>query len=31
MAQVTTVGVDLSKEVIVVCAGDAGRTVYFGS
>jgi transposase len=30
MNQITTVGVDLAKEVIVVCAGDAqGRTVYF--
>jgi transposase len=30
MAEVTTVGVDLSKEVIVVCAVDArGRTLYF--
>jgi len=30
MAEVTTVGVDLSKQVIVVCAADArGRTVYF--
>ena len=30
MAEVTTVGVDLSKEVIVVCAADArGRTLYF--
>jgi transposase len=30
MSEITTVGVDLAKEVIVVCAGDAqGRTVYF--
>ncbi len=30
MNEITTVGVDLAKEVIVVCAGDAGgRTVYF--
>src|SRR5690349_13432229 len=30
MNQITTVGVDLAKDVIVVCAGDAGgRTVYF--
>ena len=30
MAEVTTVGVDLSKELIVVCAADArGRTLYF--
>ena len=30
MSQITTVGVDLSKEVIVVCAADArGRTLYF--
>jgi transposase len=30
MTEITTVGVDLSKEVIVVCAADAkGRTVYF--
>ncbi len=30
MAEVTTVGVDLSKEVIVVCAADArGRTLHF--
>jgi transposase len=30
MAEVTTVGVDLSKEVIQVCAADArGRTLYF--
>lgn len=30
MTQITTVGVDLSKQVIVVCASDArGRTVYF--
>jgi transposase len=30
MNQITTVGVDLAKEVIVVCAGDAdGRCVYF--
>ena len=30
MNQITTVGVDLAKEVIVVCAGDAhGRSVYF--
>ena len=29
MNQITTVGVDLAKEVIVVCAGDAsGRPVY---
>jgi transposase len=28
--EITTVGVDLAKEVIVVCAGDAeGRTVFF--
>lgn len=30
MTEITTVGVDLSKEVIVVCATDArGRTAYF--
>jgi transposase len=30
MNKITTVGVDLAKEVIVVCAGDAaGRAVYF--
>jgi transposase len=30
MKQITTVGVDLAKEVIVLCAGDAqGRSVYF--
>ncbi|RPI30201.1 MAG: IS110 family transposase [Hyphomicrobiaceae bacterium] len=30
MNEITTVGVDLAKEVIVVCAGDAeGRTVFF--
>lgn len=30
MNQITTVGVDLAKDVIVVCAGDAaGRTLYF--
>jgi transposase len=30
MNQITTVGVDLAKEVIVVCAGDVqGRSVYF--
>src|SRR3979411_1698472 len=30
MNQITTVGVDLAKEVIVVCTGDAqGRSVYF--
>jgi hypothetical protein len=30
MNQITTVGVDLAKEVIVVCSGDAeGRTAYF--
>jgi transposase len=30
MSEITTVGVDLAKEVIVVCAGDAqGRTLYF--
>ena len=30
MNQITTVGVDLAKEVIVVCAGDAaGRTMFF--
>jgi transposase len=30
MTEITTVGVDLSKEVIVLCATDAkGRTVYF--
>jgi hypothetical protein len=30
MKQITTVGVDLAKEVIVVCARDAqGRSVYF--
>jgi transposase len=30
MNEITTVGVDLAKEVIVVCAGDAeGRTRYF--
>jgi len=30
MNEITTVGVDLAKEVIVVCAGDAqGRAVYF--
>jgi transposase len=30
MNQITTVGVDLAKDVIVVCAGDAsGHTLYF--
>ncbi len=30
MNEITTVGVDLAKEVIVVCAGDAsGRTMFF--
>jgi transposase len=30
MNQITTVGVDLAKEVIVVCAADAaGRAIYF--
>jgi len=30
MNEITTVGVDLAKELIVVCAADAsGRTVYF--
>ena len=30
MNEITTVGVDLAKNVIVVCAGDAaGKTVYF--
>jgi transposase len=30
MNEITTVGVDLAKEVIVVCAGDTqGRAVYF--
>ena len=30
MTQITTVGVDLSKQVIVVCAADSrGRTVFF--
>jgi transposase len=30
MNQITTVGVDLAKSVIVVCAGDAsGRTLFF--
>jgi transposase len=30
MNEITTVGVDLAKDVIVVCAGDAsGRTVFF--
>lgn len=30
MNQITTVGVDLAKDVIVVCAADAsGRTIYF--
>ncbi len=30
MKEITTVGVDLAKEVILVCAGDAqGRTRYF--
>jgi transposase len=30
MNEITTVGVDLAKEVIVVCAGDAqGRPIYF--
>ena len=30
MNEITTVGVDLAKEVIVVCAGDAaGRAVFF--
>ena len=30
MNKITTVGVDLAKEVIVVCAGDAaGRAMYF--
>jgi hypothetical protein len=29
MTQITTVGVDLSKQLILVCAADArGRTVY---
>ena len=28
--EITTVGVDLAKEVIVVCAADAaGRAIYF--
>jgi len=30
MNEITTVGVDLAKDVIVVCAADAsGRTLYF--
>jgi len=30
MSEITTVGVDLAKELIVVCAGDAvGRTLFF--
>ena len=30
MNEITTVGVDLAKEVIMVCAGDAqGRPIYF--
>ena len=30
MNEITTVGADLAKEVIVVCAADArGRTRYF--
>ena len=30
MNEITTVGVDLAKEVIVVCAADAaGRAIYF--
>ena len=30
MNEITTVGVDLAKEVIVVCAADAqGRPIYF--
>jgi hypothetical protein len=30
MSQITTVGVDLSKQVIVVCAADArGCTMFF--
>jgi transposase len=30
MNEITTVGVDPAKDVIVVCAGDAaGKTVYF--
>src|SRR5882762_10135486 len=30
MNEITTVGADLAKDVIVVCAGDAqGRTVYY--
>jgi transposase len=30
MTQITTLGVALAKEVMVVCAADqAGRTVYF--
>ena len=30
MNEITTVGVDLAEEVIMVCAGDAqGRTRYF--
>ena len=30
MKQITTVGVDLAKDVIVVCAADAsGRTMFF--
>jgi hypothetical protein len=30
MNEITTVGVDLAKDVIVVCAGDAqGRPMYF--
>ena len=29
MTEITTVGVDLAKEVIVVCAGDrSGRPVF---
>ena len=30
MNEITTVGVDIAKEVIVVCAADAqGRPIYF--
>ena len=30
MNEITTVGADIAKEVIVVCAADAaGRAVYF--
>ncbi len=30
MNQITTVGVDLAKQLIVVCAADAsGRTIFF--